>query len=169
MTQAAILIAPDVLDRIIADARRFAGRRERGGILLGLRRGPHLHVNDATLPMPRDWGTMFSFHRSAAAHQKVALRRWKASAHTMDWMGEWHSHPQRLPAPSSIDLRSWRRMVEDRGAPMVFVIVGYEALWVGLCVPDQPEPLEYGEVETSAEGIAFERRNGPDPAVRAMA
>lgn len=152
-----ILIAREVLDRITADAARFAGKKERGGIFIGLRRGPHIEIADATLPMRWDFGSLVSFRRSARGHQAAALRRWRESEHTMDWVGEWHSHPEDAPRPSSIDLNSWRGIVRDRGAPMVFLIVGYSARWVGLSVPGKGAPILYYESETSPAGVAFTR------------
>jgi integrative and conjugative element protein (TIGR02256 family) len=150
-----ILIGLEVLDRITADAARYAGKSERGGIFIGLRRGPHIEINEATLPMRWDLGSMFAFRRSSRGHQSVALRRWRDSARTMDWVGEWHSHPQSIPAPSSIDLGSWKGITADRDAPMVFLIIGYAALWVGLSVPWKRQPIKYVEAERSPAGIAF--------------
>lgn len=150
-----ILLAPEPIEKVIADVERNGGRKERGGILLGLRRGPHLHVNEATLPMRWDRGTMFSFRRSSAGHRTVALKRWKQSSQTVDWLGEWHSHPERLPSPSSIDLRSWRDITRHRGAPMVFLIIGYEGVWLGLSLPGRAAPIRYIEAERSAAGRAF--------------
>lgn len=46
-------------------------------------------------------------------------------------------------------------MVERRGAAMVFVIVGYEALWVGLVSAGRPDPVRYVEVEETSFGKAF--------------
>ena len=150
-----ILMANDVLERVTADAGRYAGRKERGGILLGLRRGPHLDIKEATLPMRWDRGSMFSFRRSSVGHQAVTLRRWKKSQHTVDWLGEWHSHPERIPSPSSVDLRSWREITRHRGAPMAFLIIGYEGLWLGLSLPGRAAPIRYVEVERSGAGSAF--------------
>lgn len=150
-----ILIAHDVLDSITADAARYAGRSERGGIFIGLRRGPHIEIKEATLPMRWDLGSMFAFRRSSRGHQAVALRRWRETSHTMDWVGEWHSHPQSIPTPSGIDWGSWREITADRSAPMVFLIVGYAAQWVGLAVPGMAKPIKYVETERSAAGVAF--------------
>lgn len=157
MTTPVILIANEALDRIAADAKRYAGRKERGGILLGFRRGAHIHVTEATLPMRWDWGTMFSFRRSSRGHQEAALHRWRETQHTSDWVGEWHSHPEALPKPSLIDLNSWRQMTESRSVPMVFLIIGYDALWVGLSVPTRALPYTYAETERSSAGVAFQR------------
>ncbi len=86
----------------------------------------------------------------------VALRRWRESEETTDWIGEWHSHPQAILEPSSIDLNSWRSMTDERGAAMAFVIVGYEALWAGICCPGLSLPVRYVETEQSPDGTAFQ-------------
>ncbi|WP_417818915.1 Mov34/MPN/PAD-1 family protein [Tritonibacter scottomollicae] len=153
--QRAILVASEVIERISTDAARYAGRSERGGIFIGLRRGPHIEIKEATLPMRWDLGSMFAFRRSAHGHQDVALSRWRASAHTMDWVGEWHSHPQSVPTPSHIDLASWRDITNDRNAPMVFLIVGHAAVWLGVSYPGASTPIKYVEAERSGMGIAF--------------
>lgn len=155
VTPPIVLVGNDALQRVMEDAERYAGRKERGGILLGLRRGPHLDINEATLPMLWDRGSMFSFKRSSAGHRAVALRRWRKSHHIIDWLGEWHSHPERHPVPSSIDLRSWREITRHRGAPMVFLIVGYEGVWLGLSYPGRASPIRYAEAERSSAGMAF--------------
>lgn len=140
---------------IQADAARHAGRSERGGLLLGLRRGAHLDIQEATLPGKHDRGSMFSFYRSAAGHQKHARRQWQRSGHVIDWVGEWHSHPQSVPTPSSIDLGSWQKIATDRKDQMAFLILGYEDLWLGLQRPGRSRPARYVEVERSALGRAY--------------
>lgn len=73
----------------------------------------------------------------------------------MDWVGEWHSNPERFPSPSSIDLRNWQQITKSRGDQMAFLIVGYEGLWLGLCRPNRLKPIRYMEAERSDAGIAF--------------
>lgn len=155
MGKSAILITHDVLRNVIADAAKYAGRKERGGILLGFRRGPHLDIDEATLPTRWDRGSLFSFRRSSRGHQAAALRRWQRSQQTADWLGEWHSHPESHPTPSSIDLATWREIARYRGDAMVFLIIGYDGLWLGLVRPGQHTPVRYVEVEESALGKAF--------------
>lgn len=150
-----VLIADGVIERITDETLRFGGRKERGGILIGQRREEHLHVHEATLPMRLDWGTRFAFCRFAAGHQAVATLRWRSSGETMDWVGEWHSHPQAVPSPSAIDLASWRGIVARRQVPMLFVIIGYHTRWVGVLVPGALRPLEFRVIETSRAGTAY--------------
>jgi integrative and conjugative element protein (TIGR02256 family) len=154
-----ILVSLGALEEIVSDVRSFGHDKERGGILLGKRRGPHLEVTEATRPMRWDSSTMFSFCRSANGHSEIAIKRWKQSSNIVDWIGEWHSHPENDPTPSSIDVRSWNEITEQRTAPMVFLIVGWKSCWIGLCVPHERTPITYREVERSADGIAFQVRN----------
>jgi integrative and conjugative element protein (TIGR02256 family) len=71
-------------------------------------------------------------------------------------VGEWHSHPEESPSPSSIDIRSWKEITRDRAAPMAFMIIGWKRGWLGLCVPTHEAPIRYKEIERSNAGFAFQ-------------
>jgi integrative and conjugative element protein (TIGR02256 family) len=104
---------------------------EAGGVLLGLRRGLHLHVIGFTPPQPRDIRTRHSFRRSAYGHQNIAQKAWKESGGCVDHIGEWHTHPEAQPLPSGLDLREWQKSCA-RQSQKVFVIVGTQYMWVGV-------------------------------------
>lgn len=106
---------------------------ESGGILLGYRRGDHLHVTLATPPQADDFGWRYFFKRSARHHQEIALRQWYNSDKKMDYLGEWHTHPQSVPIPSSLDFSEWQKISNRRPVPMVFIIAGWDGnIWLGL-------------------------------------
>lgn len=150
-----ILIAEGALESARAEAARFEGRLERGGILLGTRRGRHFHIDEATLPMAADRSSRLAFHRSAQGHQAVALKRWQRSRNTTDWLGDWHSHPELTPLPSTVDLKSWQSLVRRRGASMLFLIFGYAGIWLGLLNLGALKPIRYLEVEQTESGVGF--------------
>jgi integrative and conjugative element protein (TIGR02256 family) len=152
---ATVLLTTGLVESINAHVKQHGHDKERGGILLGFRRGQHLHISEATFPMRWDTGTRFAFRRSSTGHEEIALRRWRQSNRTMDWVGEWHSHPEGIPSPSSIDIRSWKEITRNRAAPMAFIIIGWECGWLGLCVPNRDAPIRYREVERSQVGFAF--------------
>ncbi len=111
---------------------------EAGGVLLGrLIIGTNDVVVDAvTEPMGGDVGTRFSFHRSAPAHQAAIDRAWESSGGTVGYLGEWHTHAEPDPTPSTTDLDDWtKRLREDTfdGGSLLFVIVGRERtrMWRG--------------------------------------
>lgn len=95
---------------------------EAGGLVLGLRKGPYLHVTEIARPLPWDRQSSTRFHRSPKGHRFAALRRWRKSGEKLDWIGEWHSHPGFSLSPSSIDVRNWHRIVRQRKSEMIFPI-----------------------------------------------
>lgn len=126
-----LLIESPLLERLAAFRQIASSTPEAGGILMGYRRGPHTHVTEATLPSRGDIQCRLGFFRHAIHHQRVALRRWSETDQTLDYVGEWHTHPEENPVPSSIDLRHWRDIAAVSARPMVFVIVGCSTHWVG--------------------------------------
>jgi integrative and conjugative element protein (TIGR02256 family) len=105
---------------------------EAGGILLGFRRDIHLHVAMATPPGPRDRRTKYHFYRDAESHAQTALSEWAKTQETMDYVGEWHTHPEHHPQPSALDLQEWRQICRRGKEPMVFMILGTLSCWIGI-------------------------------------
>jgi integrative and conjugative element protein (TIGR02256 family) len=146
-----VLIEAAVFDRVNPFRQRESAAPESGGILLGYRRGAHLHVVQATTPGHGDHGTRGSFRRSANGHREQALSGWHSSDHTLDYLGEWHTHPEPMPSPSGTDHRAWRELLAARlGRPLVFMILGIDdGIWLGYghgnvlsAISIEPELLE---------------------------
>lgn len=129
---ALLLIEPQLLERLAAFRQMAVSAPEAGGILMGYRRGRHTHVTEATVPTSRDVQRRFGFFRHGTHHQRVALRRWKESGETLDYVGEWHTHPEDDPSPSGVDLKHWRDITGASSRPMVFLIVGRLTNWYGV-------------------------------------
>lgn len=127
-----LLVEPHLLERLAAFRQMETSAPEAGGILMGYRRGPHTHVTEATAPTAGDVQRRFGFFRHATHHQRVALCRWKESGETMDYVGEWHTHPDDDPSPSSVDLKHWREIAQASSRPMVFFIIGRSSNWCGV-------------------------------------
>jgi integrative and conjugative element protein (TIGR02256 family) len=128
-----VLVEPDPLALMDRHWQNRNSKSESGGILLGYRRGAHLHVTMATAPQAADRGWRYLFKRAARHHQEIALCQWAASGRTMDYLGEWHTHPEACPSPSATDLDEWRKICSQRPAPMVFAIMGWSGeMWLGL-------------------------------------
>ena len=140
-SDALLLIEPQVLQRLVTFRQLDASAPEAGGILLGYRRGHHTHVSDVTVPTKRDVQRRFAFFRHATDHQRVATRCWKLSGETMDYVGEWHTHPEDDPSPSGIDLHHWREIASAASRPMIFLIVGRQSNWHGAGLNHRLEQL----------------------------
>lgn len=127
-----VLVPHAVIAAIRAKAPTAHGHNEQGGLLLGYRKAGALEICSATFPTHWDHGTPTLFKRSLRGHRIAALREWLRSDHTVDWIGEWHTHPGGHARPSWIDLRSWRGLVGHAKKPMSFVIFGPSSLYLGL-------------------------------------
>lgn len=128
-----ILIESDVINFIRHHSQDQIDRPEAGGILLGYRRGDHLHVVTATSPQPGDQQGRFHFNRCAPTHHALAVRQWKLSGRTMDYLGEWHTHPIHDPTPSALDMTEWKKICGGRNDSMLFLIVGTaNTCWLGV-------------------------------------
>src|ERR1700730_6975363 len=69
---------------------------EAGGVLLGRYRGPHIEIMNCTTPLPEDLRTRFSFVWQDKGHQKAAIKEWLESGGSINFVGEWHTHPERF-------------------------------------------------------------------------
>lgn len=110
---------------------------EAGGVLIGRHIvGTNDVVADlATTPTPGDRRRRTSFYRSSL-HQEAMDEIWAESRGTLVYLGEWHTHPEPRPSPSSIDLRDWSRRLKNdvvEAQFAFFVIVGnaQTAVWEG--------------------------------------
>lgn len=115
----------ELLDRY----KQYDNKSESGGILLGCYRGDHVEVVVATPPTKDDKSSRFRFIRKCLSHKKKAYDYWLSSNSEITYIGEWHTHPQNQPKPSTIDLKSWKRCTVENNA--VFCIQGIDELWVG--------------------------------------
>ena len=70
-----LLIEREVFERLEPFRQRGSSAGEAGGIVLGYRRGLHLHVIDATTPGPQDVRMRNGFHRRDPSHEHIALAR----------------------------------------------------------------------------------------------
>lgn len=128
-----ILIEQNVIETIRNHCQNKPGIPESGGVLLGYRRDSHLHVVDATTPQPDDRCMRFRFFRRDPYHQQVAISKWSVSGNTLDYIGEWHTHPELGPSPSSLDLSEWKKICAARNSNMLFLIAGLTGnFWLGV-------------------------------------
>jgi integrative and conjugative element protein (TIGR02256 family) len=55
---------------------------------------------------------------------------WGESGGSRNYLGEWHSHPEDVPAPSDIDIENWHRIIAQTVCEqdfLLFAIVGRTA------------------------------------------
>lgn len=141
-----VLIECEVMKVLDIYRQHDSSDAEAGGLLLGFRRGSHLHVVTCTQPCPTDRRTRTTFKRGCSGHARIAYERWRESQERIDYLGEWHSHPEAQASPSGVDLREWRKLIRNRHDALIFLIVGIERDWYGVSIQSQIEPISMRHV-----------------------
>jgi integrative and conjugative element protein (TIGR02256 family) len=142
-----------MIDEIHQRIRTCRSGNEQGGLLLGYRKESALQITSYTLPQKWDYATPFLFKRNTRGHKKLAHDEWRRSGKTVDWLGEWHTHPGGTATPSITDRRSWQRLVRHTKKPMTFLIFSDHEMYAGLqqLVPASLRQLD--KVEENEEAI----------------
>jgi integrative and conjugative element protein (TIGR02256 family) len=128
-----VVVNRTVTEKIDRYLRAPENTTEAGGILIGSYRGPHIEITECSEPLRRDRRARLRFDRDDPGHQNLAKERWKESGRILTFVGEWHTHPESFPTPSSIDLNTWRAVTRKKATgSTVFLIRGYNGWWAGL-------------------------------------
>ncbi len=131
------------LDRtVIENMHQFAqhGRhsKEAGGVLVGrhIIKSNNIVIDNISTPTTHDRRSHYRFFRSRVDHQSFIDNIWRESRATCNYLGEWHTHPEQIPTPSSLDLSEWKRKLSEDifgGDYLYFIIVGISCIrmWEG--------------------------------------
>lgn len=132
-----LIIDEAVVRQFALYAQHKPYNREAGGLLLGrhLLGSEHIAVDDLSVPMRGDRRRRCSFFRGKG-HQGYAHKRWNQSQGTSAYLGNWHTHPEPYPSPSTTDIADWKNVVKNdlyEGDRLYFLIVGTRELacWEG--------------------------------------
>lgn len=99
--------------------------REAGGQLFSGLEGGDVVIDRITGPRATDWRTRTSYRPNRVAERKEIRDQFRQGLH---FVGDWHSHPEPRPTPSSTDLRSIAECVRHS----VHELNGFILLIVGL-------------------------------------
>jgi len=122
--QGEIWICPAAQNVILGYRQTGLHSKEAGGILVGYRRGPHIEIVETSFPLALDVRRRNSFERKDPGHQAFSDNHWEASGGTMNYVGEWHTHPEVKPSPSNLDRSEWNKLKKRYEDPLVFLIAG---------------------------------------------
>lgn len=127
-----VVVSALVIELVARYKQLKAGDPESGGILIGLRRGEHFEITAATMPQVDDKRARFRFERVERGHTEALKKLWTVSMGAENYLGEWHTHPEDHPSPSSIDVSEWKRAVKLHNQPLVMLIVGRKSTYVAI-------------------------------------
>lgn len=101
----ALVIEKEVLD-VFASARQLARNdKETGGLLLALISKEEVRIIEATKAEKRASISRVLFKPSLSRKRKIVKEAFEAGKH---FVGEWHTHPERNPTPSNLDINSMK-------------------------------------------------------------
>ncbi|TYC61396.1 hypothetical protein FMN50_06875 [Rhodobacterales bacterium] len=146
-----VLFPNAIIDELRRRIQASRTGNEQGGLLLGYRKANTLQITSYTVPQKWDYATPVLFKRSMRGHKKLALHEWRRSGKTVDWLGEWHTHPGGAAIPSFTDRQSWQRLVLHTKKPMTFLIFSDHGLYAGL---QQPVPMSLRQLRQIEENGA---------------
>ncbi|MGO2236014.1 MAG: CBASS system CD-NTase/cGAS isopeptidase Cap3 [Marinomonas sp.] len=124
-----VVIMPSALRRFYIYKQLKRESSEAGGVLIGERRGQHIVIWDISEPGIGDKRSRYSFDRLGKHHQKKINDAYSHSSGKMQYLGEWHTHPEDHPKPSIIDKNTWHNHLPVI-LPMIVIIIGRESIWL---------------------------------------
>lgn len=128
-------IISDIIIKMMDWTQMSVNSSEAGGYILGyehLKTG-NITLEDVSTPRRGDNRSRFHIVIKDVFHFNFIKRALKKNSF---YMGLWHTHPQKSPTPSSIDLNDWQSsLLEEKTACdyIFFIILGTEEfrVWAG--------------------------------------
>ena len=129
----------DILPEVFQEIRKWIQNDdytpEGGGFILGYehKETGNVSLEYVTYPRPLDICSRVDFKIRDPIHKLLLL---KARGRRSFYIGVWHTHPQIIPDPSTVDWDDWNdTLIKDRTASkyVFFLIAGIKGIrvWVG--------------------------------------
>lgn len=83
--------------------KQLDNQNETGGLLFAEFKLPDIYITDISLPYKKDIRKPFLFIPNKKHQKKMIKIKYKKGLH---FVGEWHTHKQKLPKPSKLDINS---------------------------------------------------------------
>lgn len=125
-----IIFSSKVIKKMQAIVEKNIDSCESGGLLLGYVRENHFDIRMITVPYKKDFTSRYSFIRKDKRHLNVFQALRSKIDKNITYIGEWHTHSEDNPKPSSIDLNEWNLIKGKRSYPLVFMILGRKNFYI---------------------------------------
>lgn len=142
-----IKVQDDLINRFKDYRQLDAHVYEQGGMLIGsiIKKSNDIIIDRATFPMTGDYSNRINFIRSIN-HNRILKKIWKESNRTRMYFGEWHTHPQINPKPSSQDISNWNMLMRKSKTftdNFLFIIIGTKkiGIWLANRLSDEIEKI----------------------------
>lgn len=139
------------IENMLSYAQDTTEKHEAGGVILGrfIKDSNNIIIDVNTEPMKGDIRTRTRFKRGKKRHQEIIDKIWEESEGTCNYIGEWHTHPEENPSPSTTDLKSWTKILRNdyfSSKYLYFIIIGTKSIgiWEGNSKNLKIKKLIYG-------------------------
>ena len=127
--------------------RRYAqldSTPETGGVLAGFLRQDDVWVLSHPMrPSPRNRANRFWLKRHRGDAQKFVEEVYSETGGLVNYLGEWHTHPEPTPSPSSDDRKMFRDLLRTSRLEIEFLIGVIVGTSGALCVWCQDCDMEF--------------------------
>lgn len=117
----------NILKKFVQDSE---DSKEAGGLLIGYKRGNHFEITDITYPYDEDNRERSLFERNDKRHLHKFKKLVFCSFGRKSFLGEWHTHPEINPTPSSMDIIEWKKTVQSNFDTLLFLIIGIDSIYL---------------------------------------
>jgi len=128
-----------ILKNVFEDISKYIqikDRPESGGLLFAEFRLPEIIVKKISIPNKNDYRNRYEYKPDQIMQQRIINSYFKKGLH---YIGEWHTHPEKIPKPSIIDIISMKdTFIRSKHELNYFLlmIVGNEIsenmFWIGI-------------------------------------
>jgi integrative and conjugative element protein (TIGR02256 family) len=126
-------------DEVLQTLREFRqlkeNAQESGGIILGRQVNNEYYIGRLSLPTQLDKSSRTAFERNKVSGQIIIDYEFHYSKGTVNYLGEWHTHPEDIPLPSNQDLKMIGLQLNEHTLNTDFVILliqGIEKAYFGV-------------------------------------
>lgn len=119
-----IVVHQSVIDDLKAFRQIGNSDIEACGILLGRLYEGAIEVTQYTPPQLSDERTRYSYVRSRTGHLEIATKIWEESNGLVGYVGEWHTHPESQPLPSSKDIIEAKKIAKANLEKLLAIVIG---------------------------------------------
>jgi integrative and conjugative element protein (TIGR02256 family) len=127
-----VWLSKNVMQRTCRYARELSPL-ENGGIILGWRSDEDLVIVDLRGPGPHALHGRHCFIPDHDWQVAEIDRAFEASEGNLDYLGDWHSHPDSVAAMSDLDSETLLRIARRVSSPLMLIVAGSGTEWSAQC------------------------------------
>lgn len=137
-----IILPNTIKEQLIKFRQNDLDDCESAGLLVGhVKNNGDTWINNITTPKETDIRSRAFFKLDDVAHQNDLDNLHASSDQLLGYLGTWHTHPQNIPIPSSVDIEDWKKHYnENIDRRLFFVVVGLKK--VSIYTIESKEVLE---------------------------